>query len=395
LVMNTVEDLLLAERTQNLNDKYFLLCWRLSVEPKKSLITLRFQVKDQICKLDNSIPGDVPTVKEVRDNCQTAVFWERLEKAITEREGKFLALDRVLPVPLLISGGIFILDSVGGQITAEGMRLPATRTLVPLLEKDPASKTDAGRLTTPAGRMDILDLRQVCYMELCEEMIFYGVSPEGHQPKIYAVVPFELKDVKRRTLLRLLEKNVTIPVINQERIEKESKLPERDISLVEIIPPSDISLPREHCWRVEIYLNGYCQSVCENVIVIPDRRNGTLEFRLACYADITGNPSAEAPFCNKGNKQVGRLMGIADGDGFSRRPFLISAKEFCRYYQRMQARNQDELLKYLMESQHDAVELVAAGAPGNGRFESFGSKLPVLPLTTSVSELAKLLPLML
>lgn len=389
--MTTVEDLLLAERTDGLTDKCFLLCHRISVHPDKGVIRLVFRGEDQICKLSDGILGNIPTVGNVKAASQQADYWPKLIQSVVQREGGFVAIDEPLKEPLLVSGGVFLLDSVGGRITDGGTRLPRSRTLLPLLEKDPASPTDPGRLTTPAGRLDRLDLRQVCYGELCEEMIFYGAKQGFDAPRILVIAPIELRDVKRRVLRRILEKNVTIPGIDRERIAVQSRLAEKDISMVDIIPPLDILLPKDRAWTIEIYLDGYRQSVCENVIVIPDRDNGTLEFRVACFADITGTPNGERPICNKFSKQVGGLLGIADGDGFSRRPFIISAQSFARYYTKMNMCQKEDILQYLMDSQHDAIDIVATGSPGTGRFENFDCQMPVLPLTTSVRHLAELL----
>ena len=395
LVMNTVDDLLLADRAHTLTDKHYLLCWRLSICPEKNLICLHFQSTDKICKLHNGIPGSALTISEVKARSKQASYWSAIEAAIDRNRGGFNDFDKTLADPLLVSGGVFLFDSVGGCPAADGMKLPAQRTLVPVLEKDPGSKTDGGRLTTPAGRMDILDLRQVCYSELCEEMIFYGVPAGGHQARIFAVAPLELKDIKRRVLRHMMDNNVLIPAIDRERIEAESVLAERDITIVERVIPIDIILPSHECWEVNVYLNGHIHSHCSNVIVIPDRENSTLEFRLACYADITGSQTEAAPECNTFSKQVGRLLGIADGDGFSRRPFLLAATAFLGFHESLMSCDKNQLVEYLTRSQHNAAEVLAAGAPGNGRFESFDCQLPVLHLTTSVHHLAKVLSLLL
>ena len=389
--MTTVEDLLLAERTEGLNDKYFLLCHRISVNPDQGVIRLDFTEKDPICKLNDEVPGDILKVDDVKEASQEESYWQQLIQSIVQRKGTFDAKNTPLSTPLLVSGGVFLLDSVGGHITKKGTRLPKSRTLIPLLEKDPGKHADAGRLTTPAGRMDRLDLRRVCYEELLEEMIFYGAKQNAESPRIFAIAPIEFRDAKRRVLKRILEKNVTIPGIDRERIAVQSRLAAKDISIVEVIPPSDVSLPKHLAWSVEIYLGDDCQSVCENVIVIPDEKNGTLEFRVVCFADITGTPSGQRPICNTFSRQVGSLLGIADGDGFSRRPFIISARSFLRYYKKMNSRQKEDILQYLMDSQHDSVDIIATGSHGTGRFENFDCQMPVLPLTTSVRYLAELL----
>jgi len=373
--MNYVEDLLLAERTYKLNDKYFLLCHRISINSKEGNIKMFFKPKDKICKLNKDFLGDISTVEEIKSDSSKSIYWSKLNKALVERCEDFDAVKLPLSAPLLISGGV----------------LPRSRTLVPLLEKDPSSPTDPGRLTTPAGRIDMLDLRQVCYAELAEEMIFYYLKSISDSPRIIAISPIEQRDIKRKILKTILRNNVNIPGTDYDKIVFQSRLPEKEIDIVDIIPPSDISLPKEISWTVEFYLEEDCQSICENVVVIPDQKNGTLEFRIACYADITGTPINESPLCNNYSKQVGNLLGIADGDGYSRRPYLISAQSFQRYFKKMHNRDKDKILTYLMDSQQDALEIVASGRPGDGRFESFECKMPLLPFTTSVKYLAQIL----
>jgi len=386
--MSTVEDLLLAERTDSLTDKYFLLCHHISVEPEKGIIRLMFKGKDKICKLDVSLAGNIPTIKDIKSSSQKASYWDDLLKSIEERTQGF---DMELNNPILISCGVFLFDSIGGQIIDNRTRLPRERTLIPLLEKDPGSPTDAGRLTTPAGRIEKLNIRQTCYEELSEEMIFYGVRQNSNTLRFLAIAPFEIRNVKRRILKRILEKNIFIPGIDKEKIVVYSRLPEKDISIVDIIPPSDMALPSKIAWSIEMYLDNDCQSICDNVIVIPDKNNGTLEFRVACYADITGTQTNEKPVWNPFSKQIGNLLGIADGDGYSRRPFLISASELLNYYKKMRLRTKSDILQYLMNSQYDSVNIAASGNPNTGRFENFNCHMPVLSLTTSVKYLAELL----
>ena len=70
---------------------------------------------------------------------------------------------------------------------------------------------------------------------------------------------------------------------------------------------------------------------------------------------------------------------------------MISARSFLRYYKKMNSRQKEDILQYLMDSQHDSVDIIATGSHGTGRFENFDCQMPVLPLTTSVRYLAELL----
>ncbi len=393
LYMETVDDLLLAERARELNDKYFLLCHMLEIIPRTRTIKMRFEGSDKICKLLKDLPGDIPTVEEVREESCRASYWSDIIGALTSLNTTSKAVRLPLVPPILISGGVFLFDTVDAHPNPRrgGTEIGRTRTLIPLLERDPGSGTDPGRLTTPAGRMDILDLHQVCFRELCEEMVFYSADPYG-SPVIRCFVPGHPQDVKRTVLQRLIRNRVSISNIDPDRLLRESRLPEKEIKLVTVDVPHPISFPKGQCWTVEILLGREPRSVCDHVIAIPDEDNGTLEFRVAYFANITETASGTFPLCNRNSKQVGSLLGIADGDGHLRRPFLISAGSLQSYFSKIkELSKQGKIVDYLTSSQRDSVDVVAVGRPGDGRFEAFDCKMPVLALTTSVRYLANLL----
>jgi hypothetical protein len=260
---------------------------------------------------------------------------------------------------------------------------------LPLLEKDAGAPVDAGRLTTPAGRVDILDLVQTSFSEMAEEMIFYGASKETEQPTIYCCAPPELTNIKQKTLRRILDKRIQIPEIDPTRIREQANFADEEIALVEIIQPTTVVLPSSWAWSVEMYLDGEPQAKSENVILIPDQDNATLEFRFICTADLTGLHSPAAG--NKRGRRVGKLMGIADGDNYGRRVFLFKLSEICNYYNDMHRKDATEILDYLFQSQHDSVTALAVTDGQTGRFAQFEAKMPALTFTTSVRRLVELL----
>jgi NDP-sugar pyrophosphorylase family protein len=390
LCMETVDDLLLADMARELNDKYFLLCHRLEIVPRKRTIKMCFEGSDKICKLHADLPGNIQSIDEVREASSAASYWSGIIRALRESSNK-LKLDLVPPI--LISGGVFLFDTVDADNSPGrgGTRLGRRRTLIPLLERDAASKADPGRLTTPAGRMDTLDLRQVCFRELYEEMVFYA-DLKGSPVIRCFVPPGYMRDVRRAVLQRLVRNRVSIPNIPSERLLFESQLPEKKIELVTISVPHQIQFPEKVGWKIQFWLGGELRSECDNVIIIPDKDNGTLELRLAYFADITETHDNAFPVCNRYSKQVGSLLGIADGDGHLRRPFLISAESLQAYYTKIKnLGKQGRIVDYLTSSHRDSVDIVAVGRPGDGRFEEFECRMPTLALTTSVRYLAELL----
>jgi NDP-sugar pyrophosphorylase family protein len=394
LRMNTVDDLRLAEMVRELNDKYYLLCKRLRISTEGGVRTIRmfFQGSDPICKYDANFPGDGPTVKEITETAKKAPYWERIHRALSGVQGFGCEHPdgELLDPPILISGGVFLFDSAHGSTESGLTSLDMRRTLIPFLERDPAAESDAGRLTTSAGRVDMLNLRQVCFQELCEEMVFYSADPHSGSTIIRCFVPDRIQDLKRGVLQRLVERSVSIPGIDPERLKKESHWPEADIKLVtDQDEPHIVNFPG--AWKVQMLLGQDICSDCDSVIVIPDQDNGTIEFRLAYYANIT--ECQTLPPINRNTKTVGSLLGIADGDGHQRRPFLISANAFQSYYSKVSqlAKRGDKLLELLVNSQKDSVDIVAVGRPGDGRFVEVECRMPVLLLTTAVRYLAEYL----
>lgn len=394
---DSVADLRRAQETGDLNDKYYYLCHELEVRPETRTISLFFNSEDKICKLKKEMPGNIPSVREVKDGSKDAQFWLPLMDAL--RPGTSPTLPRFerqklvdkqsgASKPIHISTGIFFLDCVPPSIDGSHHVLSRQRALIPFLEKDAGSITDAGRITTPAGRLDILNLERVSFFELAEEMIFYGTNKDSEQPTIYCCAPLHITGIKQRILLNILKKGIEIPAMDRERIAEQAVMTDPGkITLVENIPPYPISLPAEYNWTVDIYLDDRLESRCSNVIVIPDRENATLEFRLLYVANLSGLEKIE----EVSSRRVGKLMGIADGDKFGRRSLLVTAEELYTFYHINMQRPQADVLDYLFQSQNDSISILAIGDANTGRFTQFGAKMPVLTFTSSVRYLAELL----
>jgi hypothetical protein len=178
--LETVSHLLVAEEIEKLDDKSFFMCRELEVNSGGKIVRLFFRADDPICLLDRSF-GKAPAVKDVGVSAAADSIWDHIEKLLTHTDKKTRQLPRTkLKNPLLLSAGMFLFDTDSTMVLHKAEQafnvLPRERTLVPLLERDAAAPADPGRLTTAAGRMDMLDLEQVCYSELLEELIFYGTD---------------------------------------------------------------------------------------------------------------------------------------------------------------------------------------------------------------------------
>ena len=57
----------------------------------------------------------------------------------------------------------------------------------------------------------------------------------------------------------------------------------------------------------------------------------------------------------------GRLIGVADGDGYRRRTFFIAAEELAEYYDRILGMGKKRLVEYLFSSETATVTITAVG----------------------------------
>jgi hypothetical protein len=290
----------------------------------------------------------------------------------------------------LISGGVFLIDRAGEPTYQSGS------ALVPFFIRDFNAKVDAGRLTTAAGRMDKLDLLDVCVSEHTEEMVFFGQTAGSEQTRILVCAPSEWRPIaKESTLGRLIDKHIAVPGIDPKQIAIERK---RKTGL--IAEPETLSLcpPSERSWGIRIF---YRDSAIEkwelrheyrNFVLIPDQKSATLEFRVIWLTSLTSETIDEGPpQVNNEIAALGRLLGIVDGDGYSRTAMLVKAQDFIEYVSQMRSRSIDETL-FSSDTEDGAALRIEASTDGRtGRLSSFRRRLPVAPLTTSVSALAALL----
>jgi hypothetical protein len=288
---------------------------------------------------------------------------------------------------------------------------------IPLLERDYYAPSDRGRITTPAGRMDDLNIEAFCFSELVEETIFYGF--EKGRFRLFTVFPDSFKDqykVKEKLVQEILKNNIAIPGLDITTLRRKKDDKDFIDKLVEVISPKKISIPQDNLinpgdnqndkfgfWNVQIKIDGRLSpKLVKDVYVIYDEQNYTIEFRIAAFANISNRLEVIGYV---GEHSFGRLTGIADGDGYRRRTFIISADQLAAYRTNVIAADTEgKLHNILLESQSNVqttqannnasmqeVELERLGDGFNaGRFSGSNIKLPVVTLTTSMNYMAEL-----
>jgi hypothetical protein len=256
--LRTVEDLIVARATRRVDDKSYLVCRRVSVSPNSQagIRTLRFffETSDELCSLRKAGRG-LKTVAEIKAGKDNAL-WERIESSLNSGDLPFNWVDSEAEIqapdahaPILLSGGVFLLDS-------DNAGLFKTRVLIPLLEKDIGSATDARRFTTPAGRIDDLDFRQVCSDELMEEFVFFGRESDTYKTRIYCPQLDSYSDRRADLLEHIIKNKVQIPGILQSEIGRAlDGLGLEDTGIIENYSVYTVPPPAEmgSC-QIEIYL---------------------------------------------------------------------------------------------------------------------------------------------
>jgi hypothetical protein len=393
-------DLDVLGTTTNLSDRYYFLCHRAVVRRANGLnqIDLYFDGNDSIAALgrqSDGAPGALP-IAQVRGNSagKNQAFWRALtdSDALFGKEGEPTDLD----APVLISGGVFLLD----RGTAPGYSRGSA--FVPLLIRDFAAPVDAGRLTTAAGRMDKLDLLDVCVSEHSEEMIFYGTdSVHATEPRLLLFAPPELREVARTSMLdRIAELELRIPGVDLHRVALERRA---RTGLVLEQETRQLSPPEGHAWTVCIWFRDSVSSrnwtrrheFCD-LVLMPDEKSATLEFRVLWLASLTSPDvrRAESVSPDKDRGALGRLHGIVDGDGYGRSAIVVRANRLIEYVGRVESIGVNHLRSALTRSDSTpdfGLSLAAATDGRTGRFASFDKKLALAPVTTSVRYLVDLL----
>jgi len=392
LRIRTVNDLIRAKQADALPDACFLLGRRFVVNPNERTITITFQGDDTLCG-DEKYVGKEMTKNEVeKRTLQLKDELQRLEKAINQPVDEEVRIDFDERSGILLSGGVFLYDTPAGSLD--------DKFYIPLLERDYTASADPGRFTTPAGRLDDLNLRALCYSELMEEFVFYGF--EGDNVRLFTIFPDPLAHnyrVEEKLIKRLLSKNIQIPGMDREKLKNLARNPESNWNeVVTRISPFEPALQDkkdmkdEPFWTVKIEVKGRLSPEPVNsVYVIFDRKNCTLEFRLVAFAQISGFVPQKKQMTSQSPYNFGRLIGIADGDGYRRRTFLIGARQLADYYKEIRKQSKEGLEDYLFNSGTGSVKIARMGDGANaGRFIASDINVPVLPLTTSVYAMAKL-----
>ena len=397
LLIRKVDDLIRAKEADALPDACFLLGRRFVINPSMRTITVTFTGEDAVCG-DERYVGNAMAMEAVRES--TSKLEERnikkLENSLLRTGGSKVSISFRKGTGIFLSGGVFLFDTPAGGLQS----IKPERLYIPLLERDYGAKADPGRLTTPAGRLDDLNLRALCYSELLEELVFYGLHP-GNNICLFSVFPDDLADsyrVKGKLINRLLGKNIMIPGLDLDKLKEMARNPEADKSgVISVLSPFEPQLQNvpafrdEPFWTVNIRMEErLTPEPISSVYVIFDRQNHTIEFRLVAFANISEFASHTTQ--SYGVHAFGRLRGIADGDGYQRRTFLISAEGLADYYRRVvSASKKQNLDDYLFKSGEHSVEIARMGEGVNaGRFSASNIKVPVLSLTTSLSKMAKL-----
>jgi len=392
----STRDLDVLESTKDLSDKYYFLCHRarISRTEQNNIISLYFQGDDSIATLNKLVADGkhVIDVNQIVDKNKKGnyKFWKILNNPepseFSPNNGEPLELES----PLLISGGIFLIDRAGDQAYQRGS------ALVPLLIRDFGAPIDAGRLTTASGRMDKLDLIDVCVSEHAEEMIFFGsidTNPHG-SARILICTPPQWRDLARETILtRLSKRENLVPLLDPNQIEFERR---EGVPLVTVgVETFTLAPPPKHNWKVLIYYRDskmdkwQLRHEYKNFVLIPDQKSATLEFRLLWLSAITS--TGKIPVFNGNTASLGRLFGIVDGDGYSRTALMVKAQGLVDYIKRIKQQSIEEILFASDNKEKPALDAIAVTDGSTGRFVKSGRKLPLAPLTTSVSFFAELL----
>jgi len=358
----------------SLSDKSYFLCDKVKIDAKARTIYLDFYGNDKVAVLDSNKASDsVLTVKQVREgNSKNKVFWE----AITQKTDY---IEKTLPSPILISGGVFLLNQ------PHISKFFPNKAQVPLLMRDITANVDPLRLTMPAGRMDQLNLADVCVSELAEEMIFFGgetghqvffIAPEGYESKVFKIVKSRLSKGK-----------VIVPGLDPAKISENSYLVN---SPGQILPP-----PNSQGWKVQIRYKEdennpdwiITQQPIDEFALIPDQSAATLEFRLTVASNLTGPIDGNPSKFDQTTLKLGNLRGVIDGDGYERMVLFVSYEDLQKYVQELDKKG-GAVLK-TSDPHNDALPIIAITDGKSGRFRKIPDnyRLSVTALTTTLSEL--------
>lgn len=379
----TVDDLTVARETNRIDDKSYLVVRKMTVDADQRVLQLFFSAEEKLCCYTKD-SRNLATVDQLahpkgEEKRRVQDAWKGIRDAVASR-GRC----QVDGVPMLVSGGVLLFDSVP---PGKGGKIPAHRALIPFLEKDLASRLDRRRLTTPAGRVDSLDIRQVCLDEMIEEFVFYGTRESGPNPTLFlpTTTPNDFADEAAKLLTLVRRHGIVIPGLDQAKLARNGTAH---------IEPVQLHIVERAPWTVETYLRRedkydlmYRRT---GFMFIPDEPNNTLELRLVCVANLSRTD--RTPEGNPATGQVAHLSGIADGDGFHRQPFLCRAEDLIRYMDELRSAKPSDMIDIIHKSQRSSVRVLAIGDAQFGRFTQFDTRMPALFFTTAVHEFVKTLP---
>jgi NDP-sugar pyrophosphorylase family protein len=381
--------------TENLSDRFYFTCKRIRVSRQpghQGSIDLHFQGDDSIAALSSKTDDRFVSIRDIRKKNQTdnSEFWNAVTGSgeIAYGDTAFRDLD----FPVLISGGVFLLDRGAASGYARGS------ALVPFFIRDFGAPVDAGRITTAAGRMDKLDLLDVCVSEHAEEMIFFGTESEhAAETRLMVCAPPRWRSAARASMLsRIEEKGLRLTGVDPQQLSLEAQGPTGLI-----IEPETTSIrpPRDRSWTVSIYYRDSetapwtLRHQYEDFVLIPDRSSATLEFRVLWETSLVSGTVRKVGYVGPKHdtRSLGRLRGIVDGDGFRRTAALARAYDLISYVSTMERQRLADILFTSDGDSDDGLKMVAATDGITGRFSSFERRLRIAPLTTSVRYLVELL----
>lgn len=371
----------------SLTDKSYFLCRRINLDAASRTITLDILGTDPVAALSAELAGDqVRSLDQViSDNrIKNDYFWDMLRKA---HNGTWEKRDRwtpELPSPILIAGGVVLLDQRDPGSWSE------SEARVPLLLRDIGATVDALRLTTPAGRMDQLDLAAVCIAELAEEVVFFG-GDSGHQVQIVAPSGYRGKAVA--TVLERLESGkVIVPGLDLAELKANRK--HRVPTQYRIVPTAILPPPtRVRSWKVQVRYkaretDGKWSTPMppRDFALILDKEGAVLEFRMFVAANLIDAVDKVSVF-DRDYLTLGKLRGAIDGDGFGRPVLFVSYTDLENY-----ARNlaNDKAADILTRSDPhpESLRVIAMTDGRTGRFRRIDDeyRLSVAALTTTMSQ---------
>lgn len=186
--LETVEDLIVARETGQLDDNSFLLVRRMEIDSENRTVRIWHKADDPLCCLRPDGRG-LRTVTEIKETAAADTgenIWNVIEAGLDT--GRHMPRQD-LKDPLLLSAGVFLFDCDGA--TPDG-KLGAGRALLPLLEKDLSSNMDRDGLLPRQAALILLMFnrfasmkcaRNSCSMERAPRALLCSSARSTHRIK--------------------------------------------------------------------------------------------------------------------------------------------------------------------------------------------------------------------